>query len=244
MRKISIWATHHRFPAITFVVILKLLLAFIAFYVGSSLLDLNIQISFIFFIVALGILIGAAFLYPSDKLRSSGKKHMYARQKTCDFIIGACSFVMIGTLVNNSIVLPSTSVAYASNTTTTITPTAEEILASLQYRDKSTLTKKEKRILKEEFKRQLKLYVVAKVKKDKDSGAKTAKIILAIVVALGLLYLLAALCCSLSCNGSDTAAVIVGLLGLFLIVWGLIAVIHRITKGPRKKQPAPAMEGQ
>jgi len=242
MRKISLWATHHRFPAITFVVIIKLLLAFIAFYIGSSLVDLNIYIPFIVFIVALTVLIAAAFLYPSDKLRGSGKKYAYTRQKSCDFIIAACSFIMIGTLVNNNMPIPGTTISYASNVVSTTTPTAEEILASLQYRDKSTLTKQEKRILKQEFKRQLKLYVVAKLKKDKDGGAKTAKIILTIVVALGLLYLVAALACSLSCNGSDAAAVIVGILGLALIIWGLVVVIRRIVKGPRKKQPEPAIE--
>jgi hypothetical protein len=34
------------------------------------------------------------------------------------------------------------------------------------------------------------------------------------------------------------------LLGLFLIIWGLVAVIHRITKGPKKKEVAPAMQSQ
>ena len=90
MRKISFWASQHRFSAITFVVIIKLLLTVIAFYVGSLLITLDIQIPFIVFIVALAVLIAAAFVYPSDKLRSSGKINVYIRQKSCDFIIGAC----------------------------------------------------------------------------------------------------------------------------------------------------------
>src|SRR5258705_7752363 len=97
MRKISSWAKHHRFSAIALLVIIKLLLACIAFYIGSSLLDLDIQIPFFVFVIALFILLAAALLYPSKRLTGLSKKQFYIRQKSSDFIIAACSFVMIGT---------------------------------------------------------------------------------------------------------------------------------------------------
>ncbi|HET6994928.1 MAG TPA: hypothetical protein VFI06_08090 [Chitinophagaceae bacterium] len=242
MKKISLWARHHRFIAIISIAIIKLLLAFIAAYLGLLLLGMNIRLPFTVFFFALLLLIIAAIAYPSKHITRFTKKQFYVRQKTCDFIIAACSFVMIGTWVNTN--LPVTiNTAAAATTATTITPTAEEILASLQYRDKSTLTRQEKRILKAEFKNQLKVYTVAKLKGQKNDAAKAGLIILTIVAALGLLYLVAALACSLSCNGSDAAAVIVGLLGLALVIWGTIAVIKRITRKPKKEQEPVANPG-
>jgi uncharacterized membrane protein len=235
MRKISFWAKHHRFGAIAFLVIIKLLLAYIAFYIGSSLLDLDIHIPFFVFGIALFILVMAALIYPSRRFTRLSKNQFYIRQKSCDFIVAACSFVMIGTLVNNNFPLPATTISSASNVTA-IQPTADEILASLKYRDKTTLTRQEKRILKEEFKKQLKVYAVAKVTGHTSDAGKAGLIILTIVAALGLLFLVASLACSLSCNGSDAAAVIVGVLGVALIVWGTIALIKRISKGPEKKK--------
>ena len=131
------------------------------------------------------------------------------------------------------------AVSFASNVITKATPSAEEILASLQYRDKSSLTRQEKRILKEEFKKQIKIYAVAKITGNKDGASKAVLIILTIIAAIGLLTLLAALACSLSCNGSDAAAVIVGVLGAAAIIWGTIVLVNRISRGPKKKSGNP-----
>jgi hypothetical protein len=113
-------------------------------------------------------------------------------------------------------------------------PTAEQILASLKYRDKSSLTRLEKRILKAEFKKQLKVWTLAKITGKKEEGDKAGLIILAIIGAIGLFFLVASLSCSLSCNGSDAAAVAVLLLGTAAIVLGLIAVIRSINRKKRK----------
>jgi hypothetical protein len=51
---------------------------------------------------------------------------------------------------------------------------------------------------------------------------------LSVAVALGLLYLIAALACNLSCAGSDIAAVIVGVGGAGLVIFLLIVVIRKI----------------
>ncbi len=244
MKRISFWAKHHRFPAISLLVIIKLLLALMAFYLGSSLLDLNIHIPFAVFIVALIVVVIAAFLYPSRHHAGLSKHQFYIRQKSCDFVIAACSFVMIGTLVNTNLQIPGAMISSASNISTSIQPTAEEILVSLQYRDKSTLTKQEKRILKQEFKEQIKLYAKAKVTGNKSDASKSLLIILTIIAAIGLVSLVASLACSLSCNGSDVAAVIVVILGVGAVVWGAIALIKRISKGPKPKREISSEEGK
>src|SRR6185503_15859954 len=218
MRKISLWARHHRPAAIASLVVIKLLLAALAYYIGSALLDLNIHIPFFVLVSTMAIFLLAALLYPSRRRHGASKRQRYTWQKSCDFAIAACSFVMIATLVNSNGAVSGITDSFASQVTTVETPTAEEILASLKYRDKSTLTRHEKRILKDEFKKQLKLYAVAKVTGNKDGAGKALLITLTIIGALGLLYLVAALACTLSCNGSDAAAVVVFILGLAAVV--------------------------
>ena len=77
---------------------------------------------------------------------------------------------------------------------------------------------------------QLKKLVTAKLSGDKEAGKRTGLIILAIIGALGLTLLLSSLVCSLSCGGSDAAAVIVGILGIAGIIWGTIALIKLIKR--------------
>ena len=67
-------------------------------------------------------------------------------------------------------------------------------------------------------------------------------IILTIIGALGALYLVAALSCSLACNGSDAAALAVAILGLAGVIWATMAIIRRISRGAKKKRPDPAMQ--
>jgi hypothetical protein len=236
MRKISLWAKHHRFEAIALLVVIKLLLAVIAFYIGSALLEMNIHIPFIVCIIALIVLVVTALLYPSRRFTGLSKKQFYIRQKSCDFLVATCSFVMIGTLFNTNLTIPGVTISSASNVVISTSPSAEEILASLQYRDKSTLTRQEKRILNQEFKKQIKVYAIAKITGNKKGAEKAVFIILTIIVAIGLLALVASLACSLSCNGSDAAAVIVGVLGVAAIIWGTIALVNRISRGPKKKK--------
>jgi hypothetical protein len=209
-----------------------------AFYLGTALSGIGIRLPLSLLAGTMVLFLVTALIYPSrEKQKQLSRKLSYLRQKSCDFVIATCSFVMIATLVNSNVSIGGAPV-YASNVITLVEPTAEEILASLKFRDKSTLTRQEKRILKREFNRQLKVYVVEKVKGNKDGAGKAGLIILTIIGALGLLYLVAALACTLSCNGSDVAAIIVGLLGLALIIWGTIALIRRITRGKKKEEEA------
>ena len=71
---------------------------------------------------------------------------------------------------------------------------------------------------------------------DMSKGEKVALIILSVIVALGLLALVGSAACTLSCNGSDAAALIVAIGGTALVVWLLISVIRRINSKTRKKR--------
>ena len=113
-------------------------------------------------------------------------------------------------------------------------PEAERLLKAFTNGEKQAFSKKEKRIIKDEFKYQLAQYAKAKLTGDKKGGDQTALIILTCIVAVGLIYLLAAIACNLSCSGSDAAAVIVLVVGLAAIIWGMVVIMRRINRGPRK----------
>lgn len=226
MKAISFWASRHIVAARWLLIAVKTALGVLAYYTGLYLYKSNIILPGLWLmLLAVILLIAGIALYPSTV------KKKYALQKTGDVLMGLAAFICITSMVNNAGVKQSSSSVYAG--TYIVTPTAQEILAS--GKTKSELTRKEKRILKREFFEQIKVLAVAKVTGDKQKSGEAVKILLAIIGLLGLLYLLAALACSLSCNGNETAAIIVGVLGLAGLIWAFIAVIRGIE---RKKKAA------
>ena len=153
MRKISAWARDHRSMARLFVVIIKILLAVMAWLTGSLLSEMGITIPESIGFLALLLLGTAALLYPSRDRRALSKKFYYLHHKSCDFILALCTFTIMVSFTNNQLYPATSSFSYASSSLTlSKTPTAEEIIASLQYRDKKSLTRQEKKILRKEFK--------------------------------------------------------------------------------------------
>ena len=237
MKQLSLWAKKNPWKARLIIIVSHILILLLAWFTGSEISGLsdelpgNLKIIFVFVFVI------AAFSYPVKKSKAV---YSYAKQKTCDFLLALSTFGMVtGIAASGEISFGSLSPLYA-NTPSAINnkkkdPTAEQILASLKYRDKSSLTRVEKRILKNEFKKQLKIWTLAKISGNKEEGGKAGLLILAIVGAVGLFFLVASLSCSLSCNGSDAAAVVVLLLGTAAIVLGLLAVIRSINRKKRKE---------
>ncbi len=72
--------------------------------------------------------------------------------------------------------------------------------------------------------------------KDATKGERTALIVLSILIALGLLSLVAALSCNLSCSGSEGGAAVVAILGTGLIIFLLVKIIKRINRGKPKEE--------
>lgn len=240
MRKLSVWAKRNKWKARITIIVSHLVLILLAWYTGNRLSAMgNEPPAFLVYIFAI-IYFVAVFAYPSAKNKTRvNAASLYIKQKLCDFTLAATTFCMIMVFAGNSGVLQplfqSSLASSVSVTTNKENKTAAEILASLKYRDKSTLTRQEKRILKQEFKTQLKIYTVAKLSGDKRASGEAGLIILAIVAALGLLYLVAALSCSLSCNGSEGAATVVAVLGVAAVIVGLVFVIRSINRKSNRK---------
>lgn len=237
MKQLSLWAKKNPRKARLIIIVSHLLILVLAWFTGSEISGLSDELPAYLKIIFVLVFIIAAFTYPVKK---STPGYSYAKQKTCDFLLALSTFGMVtGIAASGEISFGTLSPLYASTPSAINNnkkdPTAEQILASLKHRDNSTLTRAEKRILKAEFKKQLKIWTLAKISGNKEKGGQAGLLILAIIGAVGLFYLVAALSCSLSCNGSDAAAIVVLLLGTAAIVLGLIAVIRSINRQKRKR---------
>ncbi len=117
-------------------------------------------------------------------------------------------------------------------------PEAQKILAAVKAGEKTKLSAREKKIIRKEFKWQLKKLAVEIVTGRKADGEQTALIILACIAAGGLLFLVAGLACSIGCGGSDVGAGAVAILGTAAVVWGLVVVIKAINRSAKKRETA------
>lgn len=234
MRSLSYWAKYHPAIARLIIVISRCLLFFIAWFLGEQLTIAAIDVSPLWLYFFLLLFFAACLLYPAKKSAAT-----YVHRKMCDFIVCISGFFMMICVTaqlyqptplyqNVRATVPIENPAYKY-------PEAEKLLKQFQNREKTTFSRKEKRIIRKEFNYQLLRYGKATVTGNKEAQSNAALIILAIVAAVGLLYLVLALACTLSCNGSDAAALIVALLGTAAIIWGLTAIIRSIK---RKKASA------
>jgi len=245
MRTISNWARIHPVYARILIILFHLLGGLIAYFLAKEMFDRGIILPGVISGVLIFLFFVAVLLYP-DRIRGVKKSSwQYARQKSCDFLLAFCGFGLACFFCNR--VMFNQLPIYQSVRATMIiekplykhaeSKTLLDALKSGERKSKD-LTRKEKRIQKDEFKYQLVRYADAKLHGDKAKSGDAGLIILAILGAGLLLYLVAALACNLSCNGSDAAALIVGILGTAGIIIGLIAVIHAIKRKGRKKEEA------
>ncbi len=231
MKTVSYWAYRHVKSAWLLIACIKILLAALAYYTGVLLYKMEIILPpGIIYPTAMLILLVVIAVYPDRKKSTLSKKLFYARQKACDFMLPCCCCLVMITMVNNGHLVTGYRDVYGVDIVKN--KTAAEILTSGKTRDQ--LNRKEKKILKKEFYKQLKIYAVAKITGDEATSGKAVKVILAIVAMVGLLYLLAALACNLSCSGSETAAALVAIIGITGVIFGFVLVMKRIHRGPKK----------
>ena len=239
MRKISTWARRHIMLTRLLIGLLYIVINLLGLFLGDLLFSANVVLTTLFIYLPIGLLFAGVLMYPS-KERKHSYKNFYRQQKTADLVLAVSTFLFIvygGNLLNKTSYTSFTG-AYATtfsipssqsvNTSTSIHPKEEAKATSKKPFSKKELKKK----LKNKWKEFRKHY------KESTKGEKTALIILSVIIAAGLLLLLAGLSCEISCSGSEGAAIAVGLLGTGLIIFLLVRVIQRINRGPRvKAQP-------
>jgi len=241
MKKISLWARTHKWPTRFIIVAIHAILIIIAFNTGILFNELNVYVPATTFFVFTGIFLAAVFSYPSrsKKNRASSAAAFYFRQKSCDFIMAASSFCIIVYFGNHEKnIFQSNSEIQAAVTRPVSLPgdSAMKTYKSIAA-FKASLKDEHGKNLSWKEKKKLLTQQVKAIKKAKDisPGGKVALIILSVIVALGLIALLAALSCSIACGGADALAIIVMALGTAGIIFLLVRVIRNIT-GKEKKQ--------
>lgn len=240
MKKISLWAKNHPWSA-RFIIIFSFGLLNIAAIITGILLDeLAVTLPPAMLTAVVAVYFISILFYPhKHEKRKLTPALFYIQQKTCDAILAAAAFFIMVCISNDRFrslqYFPSLHAATTSKPLPPIDSTVKKyksiaaFSASLKDENGNQLKWKErKKLLKEQ---------VRAIKKSKDisEGGKVALIILSVIVALGLIALVTALACELSCNGSDTAAAIIGIGGTALIVFLLVIAIRAITGRKRKK---------
>lgn len=230
MRNISLWARDNKWPARFIIVISHLLLIFLAFVLGTQLIELNILIPSYFGWIAIAGWLLAAFFYPV-------KKSSFSKRKFFDLLIPMFGFLIFCTVANQGRPLLLNHFAESNASIVATEPTLDQLIAKINKEGKKSLTPKEKRLLRKQLRTNIGLYVTAKFQGDDDAAARTGFIILTIIGALGLLFLVSALACNISCGGAEGLAVLVGLLGFIGVIWLTIVVIRSIKrKYPKEKK--------
>ncbi|HUR65019.1 MAG TPA: hypothetical protein VMZ03_01610 [Chitinophagaceae bacterium] len=237
MKELSLWAKEHVLSARIIIILSSFLLAALGIVTGLLLRDMQVSIpalALIFF--SLTFITGILF-YPRKK--TNRRRIPYRRQKTCDTLLTGSVFLMIlflgnhpRQILNYSSPFVPASASHSSlpkDSSFKTYKTVAAFTASMKDKDgKLRKWKERKKMLKEQVR-------AIKHAKEPSDGGKVALIALSVLVALGLIYLVAALSCSISCGGSGALAVIVAIGGTALVVFLLVVVIRRIL-GKKKRE--------
>ena len=226
MKKLAFWARENKNTARLAIIVSYILLNLLALFVGDVFHSLNIEFTPLLFVFALIMTLVGWMIYPS-KIRKKEYKNFFVWQKSADLLLVSATFLFIvyaGNALNRnwntfynpvqaiSIVHPSNP-AHITNSSTAKTSVS-----------KKSLNKKIRAQIKS----------LRKGYKDSTKSQKTLYIILAILAAAGLAYGLAAVACGISCSGSEALAIVVFAVGLGGIIFGLVKIIQRISRGKPK----------
>jgi hypothetical protein len=156
------------------------------------------------------------------------EKAVYYKRKVFHGLMAVCTFLII-TFFGNQLQNPNPQLFFVK-TTQAVTPVS---YSDQNKSNEPTNIKKEKRLQKKEARKLLKKLAV---QNDRSKGTKIFLIILTVIIALALLFLLAAISCNIACAGVEAVAVLLALAGTFGIVFGAIRIIQRILGKERKNK--------
>ncbi len=248
MKTLSIWASHYKSQARIVIFISWVLLTFLGIYIGATLKELNTILPVSLFITSIVAFLTTFLVYPLNREWKLNKfLSFYAWRKSCDMVVAAASFIMVIYVSNNpAILFRGYQPAYAALVDRTFVPADSTRKLYKSVKDFSASMKDENgQFLKWRERKKLLKTQVRAIRKanDMSSGEKTALIVLSVLVAIDLLALVAGAACSLSCNGLDAGAILLGVGGTVLVVWLLIFVIRKIN-GKTKKKLVKAEAGE
>jgi hypothetical protein len=228
MKQISLWAKHHKWPARLMIVFGYFVLNSIGWYWGNILSGNGWEMPSVIFWISVFIFSLIAILYPGFKNKAA--LNSYNRQKTADIVLITTGFIFIffaGNRADNWFI-PENS------------QTSQVVARSSSIADPSSLQpEKEKKKLFKSLRKKIRALIreQRKAHQDLSKGERTVLTILAILLFIAALMGLAALSCNLSCSGADGAAVLVGILGGALLIFGFSRALRGIRRKRENEEP-------
>lgn len=241
MKKISRWASQHKWPARMLLVITIQLLNIAGIITGVLLKGNGMLLPGIFFLLAVVLYLLGVLFYPKRSARGLYKGNaFYIRQKTCDGLLALSAFAMFVYIGNEKEPFRAFYSQYNASAASVTLPVIQKDSSFNAFRvmlgfarsmkdDQGQMLKwkERKKLLKQQL-------AVIKQSTELSAGAKTALTILCILVALGLIFLAIGLACNLSCNGHDGAAALVLVGGPALVIILLVFALRALYPGKRR----------
>ena len=238
-KQLSFWARDHKWFSRFIIVFSFIALNILGVITGLLFSDLNIVFSKWFIAITIPVFAIAWINYPG---KNQNRVHTYVFRKTCDVILISTTFLMFMYFGNHKTIPFTGSIYPASAVSSSSLPKdSTKTYRSVEEFKKSLYDESGKPLKWKERKKLLNQQVKA-IKKDNtmSDGGKVGLIILCVLLAVILTYGVAALSCSLSCSGSDAAAVVVAVLGLTGVALLTIFLIRGIVRKSKKaKDPKP-----
>ena len=240
MKKYSAWAKHHKQMARVIIISSFVLLTATGLFTGNLLKTMQAELPSYWLWITSGLYFLTVLAYPFRVKKADGKfAYPYYRQKTCDTLLAATTFFLLIYIGNR----PSELFNYSGSlhAAVTIVPSKSDS-AGKQYQSLRSFSKSMKdadgKLLKwKERKKLLKQQVKSIRGSAISSTGKALLIILAVLIAAGLIAAVVALSCELTCAGSEAAGTIVLIGGAGLVILLLVLAIRGIL-GKRKRRRA------
>ena len=241
MKKLSVWARNHKNAARLLIIFSFVILTILGLFTGILLADLDLVLSTTtYFLISILFCTGLLRYPPKELRRKYNARTFYIRQKSCDFLLAATTFCLLVVAGQH----PEKIFRHFPESQASVIPLPLLVKDSILKKYKSinefsaSMKDQNGKQLKWKERKKLMKQQVRHIKKTTElsGGAKITLIILSVLVALGLVYLVAGLACSLSCSGAEGAAVLLGIGGTGLIIFLLIITIRAITGKKRRKK--------
>lgn len=237
MKQLSYWAQSHKRAARVFICFVYLFLNVLGLFAGDLLYSMGIELGYQYFYIAAAVTLAALLYYPRSAKKKS-HNNFYFRQKVSDFSIGVATFLFIvftGNYLNrNQMVFNNQAYGVSIMDAGNVVPGTSISVETKDTRATSFSKKNFRKYMRSVVKNARKKY------QDANRSQKTLYIILAVIGALLLLYVLAGLSCSIMCSGSEALGYIVLFAGGGAIIYFLVRLIKRISRG----KPVPATQTQ
>ena len=248
MKQLSIWAKEHKWASRFIIVLSFISLSFLGMITGLLFDSLDMSLPFFILPGVVFICLLTWIIYPFKKNSADkmNKQKSYVFQKSCDGVLIGLTFIMFVYFGNHQTTPFHSSLFPASAVNTSSLPgdSSKTYLSIAEF--KKTMKNENGKPLKwKERKKLMKTQIKAIKNADSLSeGVKVLLIILTVLVAVFLGIGVAALSCSLSCSGSEAAAVIVGIVGYAGIIFLTVLVIKSLRKSRRDKAKAESATPQ